>query len=62
MPNANQADLVLEAGSVKGLGLVGAVARLQRAGYRCDRIAGTSAGSILAAFGAAGMRPTSLKA
>jgi NTE family protein len=52
MPNA---DLVLEGGGVKGLGLVGAIGRLMRAGYSFPRVAGTSAGSILAAFVAAGM-------
>ncbi|MDP9134538.1 MAG: patatin-like phospholipase family protein [Actinomycetota bacterium] len=49
-----KADLVLEGGGVKGLGLVGAVLHLMRAGYAFPRIAGTSAGSILAAFLAAG--------
>jgi NTE family protein len=52
-PMAN-ADLVLEGGGVKGLGLVGAVRRLMRAGYAFPRVAGTSAGSIVAAFLAAG--------
>lgn len=50
-----KADLVLEGGGVKGLGLMGAVETLLRAGYRFQRVAGTSAGSILAAFVAAGM-------
>jgi NTE family protein len=50
-----KADLVLEGGGVKGLGLLGAVGRLMRAGYSFPRVAGTSAGSILAAFVAAGM-------
>ena len=49
------ADLVLEGGGVKGLGLVGAVLHLMRAGYTFPRVAGTSAGSILAAFLAAGV-------
>jgi len=49
-----KADLVLEGGGVKGLGLVGAVLHLMRAGYRFERVAGTSAGSIVAAFVAAG--------
>jgi NTE family protein len=48
------ADLVLEGGGVKGLGLVGTVRRLMRAGYTFPRVAGTSAGSIVAAFLAAG--------
>jgi NTE family protein len=49
-----KADLVLEGGGVKGLGLVGAVLRLMREGYTFPRVAGTSAGSIVAAFLAAG--------
>jgi NTE family protein len=56
MPNADlKADLVLEGGGVKGLGLVGALRRLVHAGYSFPRVAGTSAGSILAAFVATGM-------
>ena len=49
-----KADLVLEGGGVKGLGLVGAVLHLMREGYASPRVAGTSAGSIVAAFLAAG--------
>ena len=49
-----EADLVLEGGGVKGLGLVGAVLRLMREGYSFARLAGTSAGAIVAAFLAAG--------
>jgi NTE family protein len=49
-----KADLVLEGGGAKGLGLIGAVRRLMRAGYVFPRVAGTSAGSIVAAFLAAG--------
>lgn len=49
-----KADLVLEGGGVKGLGLVGAVLRLMREGYAFERVAGTSAGAIVAAFLAAG--------
>jgi NTE family protein len=52
VPNA---DLVLEGGGVKGLGLVGAVLHLMRKGYVFPRIAGTSAGSIVAALLAAGV-------
>jgi NTE family protein len=48
-----KADLVLEGGGVKGLGLVGAVLRLLREGYTFPRVAGTSAGAIVAAFLAA---------
>jgi NTE family protein len=47
-------DLVLEGRGIKGLGLVGAVRRLMRAGYTFPHVAGTSAESIVAAFLAAG--------
>lgn len=47
------ADLVLEGGGVKGIGLVGAVITLTAAGWRFPRIAGTSAGAICAALVAA---------
>ena len=50
----DRADLVLEGGGVKGLGLVGAVVRLMREGYSFQRVAGTSAGAIVAALLAAG--------
>ncbi len=43
-------DLVLEGGGVKGFGLLGAVLELWKAGYRFDRVAGTSAGAIMAAL------------
>ncbi len=52
MPSA---DLVLEGGGVKGLGLVGAAMRLMEEGYTFARLAGTSAGSIVAALLAAGV-------
>lgn len=45
-----RADLVLEGGGVKGIGLVGSVATMARAGYSFPRVAGTSAGAIVAAF------------
>lgn len=48
-----RADLVLEGGGVKGLGLVGAVEALAGAGYRFPRVAGSSAGALVAAFVAA---------
>src|SRR5215467_8854052 len=50
---AKPADLVLEGGGVKGIGLAGAVLALDQAGYRFQRIAGTSAGAIAAAIIAA---------
>lgn len=50
-----RADLVLEGGGVKGIGLVGAISVLEEAGYTFERVAGTSAGSIVGALIAAGM-------
>jgi NTE family protein len=48
-----KADLVLEGGGVKGIGLVGAVLTLHQDGYEFPRAAGTSAGAITAALVAA---------
>jgi NTE family protein len=50
---AGQADLVLEGGGVKGLGLVGATLALAEAGYTFRRVAGASAGAIVATLIAA---------
>ena len=47
------ADLVLEGGGVKGLGLVGAVTGLHDAGYAFPRVAGSSAGAVVACLVAA---------
>lgn len=44
---------VLEGGGVKGIGHVGAVHALEQAGYRFERVAGSSAGAIVAALIAA---------
>lgn len=43
-----RADLALEGGGVKGIGLVGAVLVLSEAGFTFHRVAGTSAGAITA--------------
>ena len=53
VPDGKKADLVLEGGGVKGIGLVGAVLTLHDAGYQFPRVAGTSAGAITAALVAA---------
>jgi NTE family protein len=37
-----KADLVLEGGGVKGIGLVGALSVLEEAGYEFPAVAGTS--------------------
>ncbi len=50
------ADLVLEGGGVKGIGLAGAVLTLSDSGYVFPRVAGTSAGAIVAALVAAYQR------
>lgn len=48
-----RADLVLEGGGVKGLALVGAATALDEAGWRFERIAGSSAGALVGAIIAA---------
>lgn len=48
-----RADLVLEGGGVKGIGLAGAVTALSRGGYAFPRIAGSSAGAVVACLVAA---------
>ncbi len=53
VPAGKKADLVLEGGGVKGIGLVGAVLTLHEQGYVFPRAAGTSAGAITAALVAA---------
>ncbi|WP_042377702.1 patatin-like phospholipase family protein [Streptacidiphilus melanogenes] len=50
---AKPVDLVLEGGGVKGIGLLGAVLTLVDAGYHFPRVAGTSAGAIVASLIAA---------
>src|SRR5262249_61164603 len=48
-----RADLVCEGGGVRGIGLVGAVHALAAAGYEFPRVAGSSAGAIVASLVAA---------
>lgn len=57
-----RADLVLEGGGVKGLGLVGTVTRLMEEGFTFERVLGTSAGAIVAALVAAGADRRELEA
>src|SRR3712207_8748571 len=54
MTEQNKCDLVLEGGGVKGIALVGALSVLEEAGYRVQRVAGTSAGAIVGSLVAAG--------
>jgi len=51
--DAKKADLVLEGGGVKGIGLLGAVIALAENGYVFPRVAGTSAGAIVGSLVAA---------
>jgi len=55
-PTEPATDLVLEGGGVKGIALAGAVLPFAEAGYRFPRIAGTSAGAMVAALLAAMQR------
>jgi NTE family protein len=55
------ADLVLEGGGVKGIGLVGAIRSFSDSGYRFRRVAGTSAGAIVGSLTAAGVQPAELE-
>jgi NTE family protein len=57
-----RADLVLEGGGAKGVALAGAIAELDDAGYRFQRIAGTSVGALIGALLAAGMPARELEA
>lgn len=54
-------DCVLEGGGVKIPGLVGAMAAIEEKGMQPDCLAGTSAGSIVAACRAAGYLPEEMK-
>jgi len=53
-------DLVLEGGGVKGIALAGALEVLEERGYRVNRVAGSSAGSIAGALATAGIPATQL--
>lgn len=55
------ADLILEGGGVKGIGLVGAAVALTEAGYTVNRVSGTSAGAVVGSIVAAGLTGERLK-
>lgn len=55
------ADAVFEGGSVKGIGLVGAIDFAEERGYKWQNVAGTSAGAIIAAAVAAGYTATEMR-
>ena len=56
-----RADAVFEGGGVKGIAFVGALQVMEDHGYSWDRLAGTSAGSIVAALLSAGYSSRELK-
>jgi len=56
-----RADAVFEGGGVKGIGLVGAVAEIEKAGYEFMNLAGTSAGAIVASLLAVGYKAEEIK-
>ncbi len=49
-----KADAIFEGGGVRGIGFVGAVSCLEERGFEFQRLAGTSAGAVMAALLAAG--------
>ncbi|QNN83619.1 patatin-like phospholipase family protein [Brachybacterium sp. Z12] len=53
--SAQRVDLVMEGGGVKGIALAGALEVLEERGYRVNRVAGSSAGSIAGALTTAGI-------
>jgi NTE family protein len=60
-PAAQPVDLVLSGGGVLGIGHVGVVSVLEERGFRFERVAGTSAGSIVGALVASGMSGARLR-
>ena len=58
---AKKTDAVFEGGGVKGIGLVGAVSEIEKAGYELENLAGTSAGAIVASLLAVGYTAAEIK-
>ncbi|HZG82991.1 MAG TPA: patatin-like phospholipase family protein, partial [Brevibacillus sp.] len=56
-----KADAVFEGGGVKGIAFVGALQVMEQNGYTWEKLAGTSAGSIVAALVSAGYTSRELK-
>ena len=56
-----KADAVFEGGGVKGIALVGALQVMEENGYTWEKVAGTSAGSIVAALLSAGYNSYEMK-
>ncbi len=60
-PKEKKINAVFEGGGVKGIGLVGAIAATEEAGYTFANVGGTSAGAIVASLIAAGYNAAELK-
>ena len=56
-----KADGVFQGGGVKATAFTGAICRLEEEGMMWQRLAGTSAGAIIAAFLAVGYRGKEIK-
>jgi len=56
-----RADAVFEGGGVKGIAFVGAIHEMEKNGWRWERLAGTSAGAIIAALLACGYSAMELR-
>ncbi|ETT65378.1 phospholipase [Paenibacillus sp. FSL R7-277] len=56
-----KADAVFEGGGVKGIAFVGAIEVMERKGYSWNKLAGTSAGAIVAALLAAGYNSAEIR-
>ena len=56
-----KANLVCKGGGVKGIALVGAISHLEQQGYEWNNLAGTSAGSMVAALLAVGYNSKEIK-
>ncbi len=55
------ADAVFEGGGIKAIGFVGALCCLERKGYKWNRVAGTSAGAMIASMVAVGYKGQEMK-
>jgi NTE family protein len=60
MPDLHPADAVFEGGGVKGIALLGALNEMEKQ-WAFNRVAGTSAGAIVAAFKAAGLSAVDIR-
>ncbi|CZQ81775.1 acyl transferase/acyl hydrolase/lysophospholipase [Trichococcus palustris] len=61
MMELKKVDAVFEGGGIKGIGLVGAVSEIEKAGYKFENLVGTSAGAIVATLLAVGYKAEEIK-